>query len=590
MHHPGVTSVPRPIGIPLQILALATAVLPIRTLAAQADVQPAKPPDPANQLRDDRRAFQELELITAKPCSYIFNPGQPPRIVWRDAEEVRRLGGDPKPRVRWFDAEFNEADVPRARGRWAAYIEATAPNGTPVRRAMTFYCRPNDWLLYEPPKLSASWPYQPGPIAEQVWLERGEEFPNALEETALRSFLDSEMASILMAGLTDAKPLGHPARPIDSAAVLNDDFHLGLKLKLMGLAGKTRVLQPPRRRTGPPAPVLREGSAAEAGVAPDAKAKIDAVCRAWANDSGVPFVTLVARHGVIVTHEAFGNEKDGEPVARDYRCQVFSITKTVTALLFSQFVDQGLIDLEGRASDVFPDYPKDDPHVPTFRQCFTHTSGLTGHGDFGAMRNPHFENVILNGIDANEPGKTYQYSGMGYDLAAKAMEIVAGKCAARLYHEHLFKPLGFEDVRIDDASAGAHLTARELGALAQWVLNRGSYGPMQFISLKTFERLLPVPVNVTAKNYGEDEGIGMHWMRNTRVGAPEHSKKPEDWIFSTNTVGHGSFSGCLFACDLDRDLLVVQARRESGPRHGEWVPKLFQAAAGCVVDGRADKP
>ena len=73
-----------------------------------------------------------------------------------------------------------------------------------------------------------------------------------------------------------------------------------------------------------------QGSPAQAGVVPDAKEQIDAVCRSWAEDTGEPFVTLVARHGVIVTHEAFGQDAGGQPIDRDYRCWVASITKTVT--------------------------------------------------------------------------------------------------------------------------------------------------------------------------------------------------------------------------------------------------------------------
>lgn len=570
-------------GRPIANLALiaSSAMLLWHPLAAQESPPPV---DPAARQREVRRAFQDQELITAKRFTHIFNPGEPPKVVWRDTESVRRLGGDPNPRVRWFDSAFNEADVPRTPGRWAAYIEATAPNGMPMRRAITFYARPKDFLLYPPPEPPPMWAHQPGPITEPVWREHEEEFIRTFWDSAGRAFLDSESASILLAGFTEAKPLGRRARPIDSATVLDADYHLALKLKLMGLTDKTRDLKPPRRRQGDPAPTVRGGSATGAGMAADAKAKIDAVCRAWAEDTGEPFVTLVARHGAIVTHEAFGNDKNARPIGRDYRCQVFSITKTVTALLFSQFVDQGLIDLEGQVSTVLPDYPKEDPHVPTFRQCFTHTSGLTGHGDFGAMRNPHLENVILNGIDANEPGAVYQYSGMGFDLAAKAMEMVTGKCAARLYHDHLFQPLGVEDARIDDASAGAHLTAEELAKLAQWILNRGSYGELEFISTNTFARLLPVPVVATKKGYGEDEGIGMHWNRAVKAGAPAHSKNPEDWIFSPRAVGHGSFSGCLFVCDLERDLLVVQSRRASGPRHGEWANKLFQTAAECVIE------
>ena len=44
--------------------------------------------------QEERRQFQGQELITARPFSFIFNPGDPPRIVWRDVDEVRRLGAD----------------------------------------------------------------------------------------------------------------------------------------------------------------------------------------------------------------------------------------------------------------------------------------------------------------------------------------------------------------------------------------------------------------------------------------------------------------------------------------------------------------
>src|SRR5262245_51181154 len=85
------------------------------------------------RLKDQRRQFQDQELTTARPFGYLFNPGDPPRLIWRDVDEVRRLGSDGRLRVRWFDTDLNEADKPAHPGRWAAYVEGTAPNGTPVR-------------------------------------------------------------------------------------------------------------------------------------------------------------------------------------------------------------------------------------------------------------------------------------------------------------------------------------------------------------------------------------------------------------------------------------------------------------------------
>ena len=117
---------------------------------------------------------------------------------------------------------------------------------------------------------------------------------------------DDEAGIVLFAGLAGAKPLGRPALTTESMAVLNEDLHFALKRKLQGLENKLRALKPARKRATP-APVLRQGTMAEAGMSPDAATRIRAICKAWADDSGEPFVVLVARHGVIVIHEAFGS-------------------------------------------------------------------------------------------------------------------------------------------------------------------------------------------------------------------------------------------------------------------------------------------
>jgi CubicO group peptidase (beta-lactamase class C family) len=451
---------------------------------------------------------------------------------------------------------------------------------------MTFYARPKNFLLYFAPDLHVSLPHFPGPIASEVWREHDGEISRVSKDLLLRAINDSEAGAIVLAGLTESKPLGRPARFVESVGVLNDDFHLALKLKVQGLQDRVRPLQPPRRRATP-APALHQNSPVAAGMYPDAKARIDSVCRKWADDTGEPFVTVVARRGVIITHEAFGSDPAGIPITTDYCCWVGSITKSVTAMLFSQFLDQGLIDLDDSLATVFPDYLKNDPHVPTFRQCFNHTSGLSGHGEFGGVRNPHLENIILNGLDVNEPNVRYSYSGTGFELAVKAMEIVAGKSAVRLYEEHLFRPLGFGDVPIGNASSDGHFTAMELAILGQWIANRGSYGDLEFISPPTFERLLPEPLIVPDRGSVEDEGIGLHWIQRLKPGAPPHSKRADDQLFSPRTVGHGSLSGCVFMIDLERGLIIAQVRRQAGPRHGEWSARFFQTIADAVANEQA---
>jgi len=554
-----------------------------RTTGGEKPDKTAIPQRVAEDIKEERREFQLQELMLAKAGSWVFKPGETPRVLWRDVETVQRLGFDEPLKVRWFNSELDELSEPDASGRWLAWIEGAAPNGTPLRRLRTFYALPEQIPVSNIPDLKVVIPNLSSPNMPAVVREHESEIVRLANDALVRTVMGNEQGAILLAGLTEIESLGRPARHIESTTVRNDDFNLALKLKLQGLADKVRSLPPPRRLE-PPALMLREGSSGEAGVVSDAKARIDALCHDWAEDSGEPFVTLVARRGVIVTHEAFGKDAAGQPVDHDYRCWVASITKTVTAIMFSQFLDQGLIDLDDSLATVFPDYRNHESHTPTFRQCFTHTSGLSGHGELGDMHTAHLENIVLNGIDVNEPGVRYSYCGLGYELVAKAMEIVTGKSAARVYDQHLFRPLGFGDVRMGNASSSGEFTAMELGILAQWMVNQGSYGDRQFIRPETFQRMLPQPLRVADPGYTAEEGIGIHWQRHLKPGAPRDSKSDEDLLFSKNSLGHGSFSGCIFFVDPDRELVVVQVRKQSGPRSSEWSPKFFQTIADVLSE------
>ena len=537
---------------------------PTISVSQDGNVSSAKDVESLRALRED---FQTQQIITDKPFSWVIPVGRLPRLIWRDVERVRELGFDQPLEIRWFNAKLEEAEAPDSPGRWAACLQATAPNGTVFRRTFTFYVIPPHPVIFTP-TITVSIPGLPDTPDGQLWRKREEEFAQIAKGLLGPALLDSEQSASLLAGLADAEPLGHPARFIESTDVMNQDFHLALKLKQLKLDQQTRPFLPPRRLVQP-APVLHSGTTAEAGVVDDATARLDAVCREWYDDTHEPFVTLVARRGVILLHKAYGNDANGQPIDLEYRCWVASITKTVTAMLFARFVDQRLLDLDDPLASVFPDFPKNDPHVPTFRQCFHHTSGLSGGNNLGGMRNPHLENVVLNGIDVNEPAAKYAYSGMGMEVTAKAMEIVTGKSAPRLYHSGLFEPLGFGDVVMGNASSDGEFTALELGILAQTVSNRGTYGEMQLFSDSIFESLLPEPLNIPGQAE-LTEGIGLHWrLRGTRG-------------FSERTVGHGSFSGCIFIIDLENDLVITQVRAKTGERHGEWSQRFFETAAQVV--------
>ena len=561
----------RSLGLLLVLILACTACAP--------RISP-RPPEPPAKLVAQRHEFQVQEMITAKPFSFIFNVGDEPRIVWRDLARVRELGSNGELRARWFDADLKESSRPTHPGRWTAYIQGKAPNGTPVVRQTTFFARPNGFLFFGKPG-PVPMDYQPGVATEQVWREHASEIAQVAGDARNKALNDSEAAAILLAGLSEAKPKGRPALSFETTAVRSDAMDLGIRMRVESLT--PRPLQPPRRRASP-APVLRAGLCVRGRRGERREeahrcrlsavgGRLDGAVRdlgrpSWC-DRHAQSVRSRSNHSEPPSDRISGRTSSRSPRRSPPCSSVDSSTKVCW-------------DLDESVGGVFPNYPS-GPHVPTFRQCLTHMSGLSGHGDFGGVRNPQLDNIVLNGIDANRPGQAYSYAGMGYDLTAKAMELTTGTCAMRLYHDALFEPLGIGDVPMENASSGARPTAMQLAVLAQWLANRGSYGEIEFISPITFQRMLPEPLD---KRYpgvtNIEEGIGMHWMRRLKPGAAANSHDPKDLILSPNTIGHGSFSSSMLLVDLDRDLIIVQIRERAGPRFIDWSTQFLQTIVEAV--------
>jgi CubicO group peptidase (beta-lactamase class C family) len=164
------------------------------------------------------------------------------------------------------------------------------------------------------------------------------------------------------------------------------------------------------------------------------------------------------------------------------------------------------------------------------------------------------------------------------------METITGKSVARLTYEDLFAPLGLWDVPpVADLAFGARLTAYELGVLAQWLANHGSYGDKQFISEETFRKLLPEPLSKYWPAIGVEWGIGIVPYAERRAGASPTSKDPADLLLGEHVIGHGSATSCVLRVALDKDLVVVMVRRTAGERYDEHLREVLIAITDSLL-------
>jgi D-alanyl-D-alanine carboxypeptidase len=184
-------------------------------------------------------------------------------------------------------------------------------------------------------------------------------------------------------------------------------------------------------------------------------------------DQGLTGVTLaVDQDGEILFEGAAGlaNDEKQTPLSPTDRFRIYSITKTFTAVLVLQLVDEGVLALDDTVADWL-----DDPVVAripnveqiTLRQLLTHTSGVY---DYFAEDSPFWQDAYL-GEDADwsriwtpeellayadganhapdfAPGKGVRYSNTGYILLGLIVEEATGQPFADRLHQQILDPLG----------------------------------------------------------------------------------------------------------------------------------------------------
>ena len=151
----------------------------------------------------------------------------------------------------------------------------------------------------------------------------------------------------------------------------------------------------------------------------------------------------------------------GEPITRDRRFKIYSITKLLTATAIMRLVELGAMSLDAPVVRYIPDLPP-AWHAVSVRQLLQHTSGLPDlterlleayNADHrGAMRTVLASAATTGVQPATPPGEQWKYNNFGYELLADAGATVAGKPFERVLQEQVFDRAGMRDALVDRIS------------------------------------------------------------------------------------------------------------------------------------------
>ena len=484
--------------------------------------------------------------------------------------------GDYTIETAYYDADYNRVASPAKPGRYGAVVTVKGANGINLTRHVTLYRSAEllplwDWYGFWEMKFEGALDLPEGlHIPDDQARRYAENIRSVFARMTLVANAHNSDLAALLAAVNERKNSTEPINQFNDSRSVYRQWWLGLKRKLNGNDNRfTAKLMRPRPVTGEPALVLREGTAAEAGMKPDAAEKIDALLNEWVADSDEGFIACVARNGVIVLHKAYG-ERDGKPVGLRSASDIASITKLLQGTCMMMLVDQGLVDLDapiGRYIPAIAEVPQlADLKV---RHALTHTAGLSGiRGDF----DPSFEHKIAEFGPFLKYGEKLVYTGKGLVLASKVMEQVTGETLPQIYKTHLVDPLGCADTQAAASYGDALSTALDLAKLGQMLANGGAYGNVRFFSRETFEKLM-LPRSLKGLTDGKVDrtwGIGCYWQDRN--------------IFSDRTIGHGSATRCIIRIDLANNLVVAMTRSKPGENYDIYHQRFLQTVADGMID------
>ncbi|MCC6162143.1 MAG: beta-lactamase family protein [Acidobacteria bacterium] len=229
---------------------------------------------------------------------------------------------------------------------------------------------------------------------------------------------------------------------------------------------------------------LSAGAPDTAGMAPDRVARITATMKDYVDQGRLAgTVTLVARNGKVVYHEAAGRRDIERNVAMttDTLFRIASMSKAVTSVAVMMLVEEGRVHLDDPVSRFIPSFAKTTVVVPapsgtspgaaaamagrgpavrpiTIRHLLTHTAGISyGSGNpfeadyksagvigwYFADKNEPIAATIdrLAGLPMDsQPGEKYVY-GFNTDILGVVVEKASGQSLADFMRTRIFTPL-----------------------------------------------------------------------------------------------------------------------------------------------------
>ena len=255
------------------------------------------------------------------------------------------------------------------------------------------------------------------------------------------------------------------------------------------------------------------------------------------------------------------------PVTNRSMFRIASMTKSFTAMAIVKLRDEGKLRLDDPVSLYLPEMQNqqltDDAPVLTIRDLLTHSAGYPTDDPWGDRKldetDEELRAFLKEGLFFSNPaGTTFEYSNLGYAMLGSIIKKVTGISYDAYIAEHIWQPLGMEDVSWDYPE----VPRSQLAQGYRWVdeewqeeelLKNGSFGAMggMIASLESFTQYVALHLSAWPPRDDADTGLikrsslrEMHQPFRFRELAPNFKFGEGSQRAVTSAYGYGLHSLC----------------------------------------------
>lgn len=167
-----------------------------------------------------------------------------------------------------------------------------------------------------------------------------------------------------------------------------------------------------------------------------------------------------------------------------------SMSKVLTSLAIGLLVDDGVLSLDARVVELFPEYTVRDPRMSelTVEHLLTMTSGAR-FGEAGVVSETDWLGAFFESGSSFAPGERFEYNSMNSYVLACIAARLSGRSLSELLRERILEPLGIRELfwerarsGVEKGGFGAYMSAEGWARIGQLVLNGGKLDGHRLIS------------------------------------------------------------------------------------------------------------